>query len=599
MPFFTKESLETLKNRIQIVDALSPYLDLKRAGAAYKALCPFHEERTPSFLIQTGNNHYHCFGCGAHGDAISFYMSHLKMNFNDAVEALAERFSVSLTYEAFSKEAKGPNKTRIKQALQVAADLYHFYLLHSAEGEEALKYLAQRKIDLSFIIHFKFGLAPKNSGILRKVCYAKSFNDELLIEAGLLSKNEEGKTREFFYDRIMIPIQDASGAVIGFTARKYKEETTGGKYINTPETLLFKKSKVLFGIHHSRRRIAKEREAIIVEGQIDALRLIQKGFNLTVAGQGTAFGEGHVKELINLGVHKVTLCLDPDEAGKEATFKIGDLFQKTGIEVKVINLPKGYDPDSFLKEKGTESFINLLEQSQDYLPFAIEHLSKTINISSPAGKNELIRQLSGQIRNWDNPVMIHESLRQLSLLTSTPENILGVGQDYLHTTIVRKSGSIGILDSIDPDRILEGDLVRWMLLCGETHSHLIELVSLNIQEHFFKTPPLRVLFNAYILAYKERKPRDLLSFAIQVHDEEAQQLIAELLQKKVKRDRVEIHLKETIQKLLERHWMEICEEYRIKINNNLLSDEESLSLIKEFNLCKKNPPKIKEVTFNE
>src|SRR5262249_1487277 len=157
-------------------------------------------------------------------------------------------------------------------------------------------------------------------------------------------------------ERITFPICDAAGAVIGFSARKYLETTFGGKYINTPETPLFKKSRVLFGLNFSRRRIAKEKKAIIVEGQIDALRLIKAGFNLTVAGQGTAFGEGHVKELLNLGVSEVFLALDGDEAGREATHKIGNLFQKEGIEVRVVNLPGKSDPDTFLKEKGPEAF---------------------------------------------------------------------------------------------------------------------------------------------------------------------------------------------------------------------------------------------------
>ncbi len=157
--------------------------------------------------------------------------------------------------------------------------------------------------------------------------------------------------------------------MIGFSARKYKEETFGGKYVNTPETPLFKKSRVLFGLNYSRKRIAKERSAIIVEGQIDALRLIAEGFNCTVAGQGTAFGEGHVKELLNLGLNQVYLCLDSDPAGQEAASKIGNLFQKEGVEVKVATLPAGHDPDSFIRQNGLEGMICLLENSIDYLSY--------------------------------------------------------------------------------------------------------------------------------------------------------------------------------------------------------------------------------------
>src|SRR5262249_31718360 len=225
-----------------------------------------------SFVIQKGDSHYHCFGCGAHGDAIQFLMTHLRMSFLEAVESLAERFHVELE-EVETKEHKGPPKALLKDALERAVEFYHFYLLHTIEGHAALEYLYSRGIDLDFIRTFQFGLAPKQAGIFTRVMREQKFTDALLEEAGLLSKG-----REFFSDRITIPIRDAVGAAIGFTARKYKTDTFGGKYINTQETTLFKKSKVLFGLSYSRKTIAKDRKCIVVEGQIDALRLISSGF---------------------------------------------------------------------------------------------------------------------------------------------------------------------------------------------------------------------------------------------------------------------------------------------------------------------------------
>jgi DNA primase len=351
---FTKESLELLRQRIDLAEVLSAHLSLQRSGAAYKALCPFHEEKTPSFVVQKGDTHYHCFGCGAHGDAIAFLMTHVKMGFTEAVESLAERFQVTLEKSEEPQGERGPSKAQLKNALELASDLYHHLLLHSAEGQVALRYLYERGLDLEFIRQFQVGYAPRMPHLLMQYLNSHQIDERIQESAGLVSITQTGRRRDFFSDRITFPIRDALGAVIGFSARKFKEETFGGKYINTSETPLFKKSRVLFGLSYSRARIAKEAKAIIVEGQIDCLRLIHSGFNYAVAGQGTAFGEEHVKELVQLGVKRVYLALDGDHAGQEAASKIGNFFQKRGVDVLVVSLPDGTDPDSVLTERGPE-----------------------------------------------------------------------------------------------------------------------------------------------------------------------------------------------------------------------------------------------------
>ncbi len=593
MPLFSKESLETLKQRIDIVDVLSAHLDLKRTGAAYKALCPFHDEKTPSFTVQKGDSHYHCFGCGAHGDAIQFLMSHLKMNFSDAVESLAQRFHVHLEQVEGPEEKKGPNKAQLKEALEAACRFYHFCLLHTPEGHDALRYLYHRGLDLDFIKHFQIGLAPKTHGLFRKTMHSKGISDENMFDAGLLVQGKEGGWRDFFYDRITFPVHHSTGHVIGFSARKYREETFGGKYVNTPETPLFKKSRVLFGLNYCRRRIAKERKAIIVEGQIDALRLIQTGFDITVAGQGTAFGEGHVKELIALGINQVYLALDQDKAGQEAANKIGNFFQKEGVEVRVVQMPQGSDPDAFLKDKGPEEFKKLLEGSIDYLQFLVGHHSMTININSPAGKNELVQNLSAQIRSWSQPLMIHESLRRLAHLTSVPEDVVGVGQMHVPNIHIRKSASIAF-QAINPDRILESDFLRWLLLAGSNQAKFLALAQVNLNPEQLRDSPSKQIYQSILTGSKEGKPCDLLSLAIQMNDAEAQQMLSDLVQKKINKDRAEEHFIDTVQKILDRNWMQKSEEIKMKIQSGQHSDDEVLELAKQFDEIKRNTPKVKQ-----
>ncbi|WP_068468059.1 DNA primase [Candidatus Protochlamydia phocaeensis] len=592
MPIFNKESLEALKQRVDLVEVLSSHMELKRSGASYKGLCPFHDEKTPSFIVQKGDTHYHCFGCGAHGDAIQFLMNHQKMSFAEAVESLAQRFHVHLEIVDEQEEKRGLNKSLLKTALEAACQFFHYCLLHTAEGHEALAYLYGRGIDLDFIRHFQIGLAPKPAGMFRKVMHARGIKDEALLEAGLLSSNKEGQMREFFSDRIMFPIHHHSSGIIGFSGRKYKEETFGGKYVNTPETPLFKKSRVLFGLNYSRRRIAKERKAIIVEGQIDALRLIQEGLNLTVAGQGTAFGEGHVKELLNLGVNQVFLALDSDHAGQEATSKIGHFFQKEGVEVRVVQMPAGGDPDSFLREKGPEAFLKLLSISTDYLEFLVKHLSKDLNLDSPAAKNELVQKATKLIREWDHPLMVHETLRKLAHLMKVPEEIIGVGQEHLQNIYIKKSASIGT-QTIDPDRILETDLLRWLLLLGQEQTQLVDIVRMNLSKEDFRVNICQKIYEVYRENYENQRSCDLLSLAIDLDDAEGQLVLSDLLQKKVNKERAEQQLIETIQKILDRNWMQRREEIKIRIQSGQCSDEEALELIKQFDELKKHPPRVR------
>lgn len=592
MAIFNKESLESLRQRVDLVEVLSAHLQLKRSGTAYKGLCPFHDEKTPSFVIQKGDTHYHCFGCGAHGDAIQFLMTYQKMTFSEAVESLAQRFQVHLEKIDKKDEPRGPNKIQLKQALESACQFYHFCLLHSQEGHQALTYLYDRGIDLDFIRHFRVGLAPSRSGIFTKIMHEKGVIDDVLVDAGLLAPTKNGKLREFFSDRIVFPIHQASGEVIGFSGRKYKEETFGGKYVNTPETALFKKSRLLYGLYYSRRRIAKEHKAIVVEGQIDALRLIQMGLNLTVAGQGTAFGEDHVRELTHLGVQEVFLALDSDSAGQEAACKIGHLFQKEGVEVRVVALPSGSDPDAFLREKGITAFIDLLQDSPSYLLFLVKHLSRDLNIDSPAAKNHLVQNAAKMIREWDHPLMVHETLRKLAHLLKVPEEMVGVGQERVSNIYIKKSGSVGN-QTIDPDRILETDLLRWLLLMGQESQRIVDLIYANLTVEDLQVAICQKIFSTYRENCTQHRPCDLLSLAIDLDDAEGQLVLSDLVQKKVNRERAEQQLIETIQKILDRNWMQKREMIKRQIQSGECSNEQALELAKAFDALRRQPPKVK------
>jgi DNA primase len=587
MALFTQESLTNLRQRIDLVEVIEPHVDLKRAGAVFKGLCPFHDEKTSSFTVSKGDNHYHCFGCGAHGDAIEFLMEFLKLGFYEAVEQLAQRFGVHLD-RIETGAPKGPPKSQLKEALALAGDFFHLNLLHTSEGHQALKYMYGRGLTLEFIRHFEIGLAPKREALFLKYMEEKGIKTFILKESGLAV--ERRGLRSFFSDRITFPIRDAMGAIIGFSGRKYNEDTFGGKYVNTPETPLFKKSRVLYGLNYCRRDIAKQQQVIIVEGQVDALRLIHAGFTITVAGQGTAFTADHAQELIRLGIRKVFLALDGDEAGEVAATKIGDLFQREGIEVVVLPIPSGSDPDTLLNEEGPDRFAEILEKGKDYLTFLVEHHSRFLDASSPAGKTELVATLTKQIRGWSQEVMVHESLKRLASLLQVPEEIIGIDHRQGPVSYIRQSGSVGGLTGfgVDPNRVLEGDALRWLLVTSRKKPELAKVLRDNLKEEDFKVTHCRGLFRAMTEAGDNL---DTLTLASTI-DEEGQVVLAEVLDKKINPERAEQQVVETVQKILERNWMLERDAIHQKIKVGGKTDEEMTDLLKAFGELQKNRPKV-------
>ena len=583
MPLYTKDSLDLLRQRIDLVDVIGSHIPLKRSGSSYKALCPFHEEKSPSFIVQRADTHYHCFGCGAHGDAIAFLMNYQRLGFVEAIESLADRFGVALE-RSLQREETGPSKTLLRDALDLASQFYHFLLLYSEEGLEALNYLYERGIDLEFIHRFQVGYAPNYRKAVQKFLHSKGFSDQVLEKAGLVSISDQGYQRDFFYERITFPIRDAMGRVIGFSARQFKEGGFGGKYVNTQETPLFKKSHVLFGLSYCRRTIMKEKKAMIVEGQIDCLRLIEQGFDWTVAGQGTAFGEGQAEELVQLGIQTVYLALDADRAGEEAAVKIGDIFQKKGVEVWVVQLPEGKDPDLLLRLKGAAFFQECLKKPLDYLTFLVQKFSRTIRIDTPAGKHQLAEQLIQQIRSWGRPVLVHESLQKLADLLKLPPHVIQ-GSSMPQVTF-HHQGRIQ-QDYVDADKILETDLLRLLFLSGQLAPKLIDVARRNVLPETLKIPTCRRLYELALAGNA-----DLLSCAGGLEKEDEGALVAEMMQRKINLDKAEALLQSTLKRILERNWLEERERIKLALHSGSLSEDEAYALAKQFDALKRQVPQV-------
>ncbi len=576
---YNADSLAALRRRIHLVEMLQSHLELKRAGAVYRALCPFHDEKSPSFMVKAGDSHFHCFGCGAHGDGIDFLMRFLGLSFSQAVEMLAERLGVHLEKQKSSgeKELKGSSRRRLKECLTAAAHFYNFWLLASQEGQTARQYLQSREIDESFIERFQLGLAPLRGDVLHRYLRDKGFGDKELKLAGLLK--ESG--RDFFSRRILFPIADPLGNTIAFSGRKFVEETFGGKYINSPDTPLFHKSHVLYGLSECRRQMAKERRAVIVEGQLDALRLLHAGFGLACAPLGTAFAEGHAQQLQKLGVNTVILALDGDEAGHLAAVKAGHHCLKLALDVRVVKMPKGLDPDNLIRNEGITAFEKLVDEALDFIDYLFERAGDW-SLMAPAAKQSFLDATAEEIRQWQHPVLVHESLRRLAYLANIPQSALLSSHLKKRLSPKRKiaadSDAPDGVKPLEPERAMEGELIASLLQLAQINgkSHWFSSVKTALPANALRVSSVAKCYRHIIKSHEEGMSISLSALMQRFDDNEVIRLLQEIGERKATPERAEQQLKSSVLAILRRNWMMEREAIKREIQSGALSDEAAM-----------------------
>lgn len=364
-------TLEEIKARVDLADLVASYgVQVKHAGSTLKACCPFHNEKTPSFVIDRVKGFYHCFGCGESGDAIKFVQKIEGATFVDAVKKLAEQCGIKL--EERKADPEEGKRKRLYALMGELAQFYHHCLLEMKEAESARQYLQKRALGRKVCEDFVIGYAPTGMSALLAWAEKAGYTPEELESAGVIRRGETPGDRGYhrFAGRLMFTIKDKGGRVVAFSGRQLVEKKHAGKYVNSPETLIFKKSHVLFAFEKAAANIAKSphREAIVCEGQIDTIRLHISGFPIAVASQGTAFTEEHVK-LLKTVADSVVLVFDDDAAGHKATIRTARLFLAAGIPVRTVSLPDGDDPDSYLRTKGATAFQSLLDSAQSIVAF--------------------------------------------------------------------------------------------------------------------------------------------------------------------------------------------------------------------------------------
>jgi len=390
--------INDLIDRVDIVDVIGARVDLKRAGANHKGLCPFHNEKTPSFSVNRDKQFYHCFGCEAHGTAIGFLMEYDGLTFPEAVESLAAMVGVEVPRE----RGGGPQRdnTALYEVLEAADARFRGWLRSREDAAAAVAYLKGRDVTGEVARDFGIGLAPEGWDRLKEALSA--FGEERLIAAGLLIRNERGRVYDRFRERIVFPIRDTRGRVIGFGGRVYGDGEP--KYLNSPETDVFHKGRELYGLYEARKTNRRLESVVVVEGYMDVVALAQHGITNAVATLGTAIGQAHFESLYR-HVNLVVCCFDGDDAGRNAAWKAVDAafpVLSGTRQLKFVFLPEGEDPDTVVRSGGREHFQGLVDRAQPVVDYFLNHLEEGLDLDQADGRrllSELARQHVGRLPN--------------------------------------------------------------------------------------------------------------------------------------------------------------------------------------------------------
>ncbi len=472
--------VDQIQSLNDIVEIISGYLPLKRAGRNFKANCPFHNEKTPSFIVNPDKQIFHCFGCGVGGDVFSFLMKYEQMNFPEALKRLAERVHITLPESKQSSPRERSLIDRIYQICAAASEFYHANLKHAELGKQARAYLTKREFSAQDIETFHIGFALSEWRTLYEFLSKKGFQDEELVRSGLILRSAQGSRYDLFRNRIIFPILNAQGKVVAFGGRVMGDEMP--KYLNSPETPIFRKRKEMYCLHLAKRAIATSEEVrriLIVEGYLDCIRLYSNGFQNVVATLGTSLTQEHVQTLKRYADEAVVV-FDGDKAGEAASLRGLEIFLEEGMAVKVLCLPKGFDPDDFIRSKGREAMLELLTKSQDVFDFKLQVLLARYNKADSMGLLKITSEFLDTFAKIKSPVLVDRYLKKLAVT-------LGVEEGSLRSELNKLKSRQGALKSTHPEAKLE--VVR-----VEKSEPQIEKLLLSLMIHY--PPYIRIFLDS-------------------------------------------------------------------------------------------------------
>lgn len=410
---------EALIDQIQaandIIDVISQIVPLKKAGQNFKGVCPFHQEKTPSFMVNPAKQIFHCFGCGVGGNVFAFLMKYENLNFPEALHQLADRAHITLPKMTYGKGDNSSDIETLYKIYQLAAEFYHALYLHPERGKTARNYFNQRGFSEDLAKEFQLGWAPLGEWkLLFEYLSKKGFSEPLLLRSGLIQKSPtKGTCYDMFRGRLLFPIRNLQGKIVGFGGRILGQED-GPKYLNSPENPIFHKRKELFGLYLAKKFISQDKPRIlIVEGYMDFLGLYAAGFKMTAATLGTALGPDHVQVLKRFAEEAIVVY-DGDKAGEAASLRGLEIFLEGGMNVRLIRMPEGYDPDDFVKEKGPEAFQALLDSAKTFFDYKLESALSRYNRKDPVGIVKLTDEFLETLVKIKQPILLDHYLRRLA-----------------------------------------------------------------------------------------------------------------------------------------------------------------------------------------
>ncbi len=482
--------VEQIKDRLDIVEFIRQYVPgLKRAGKTYKACCPFHKEKTPSFTCSSEKGLFYCFGCQEGGDIFAFLMKMENLTFREAVEKLAAQ--AGLEYQPQTLTAEEQRRAGVRKVLDFARSYYHKLLL-SVAGSNARAYVKSRNLTQETCKHFELGLSPA-AGVLLREAKQAGYTESDLKEAGLCVQTDYG-LREYFRHRLMFPIWNQRGDTVGFGGRILGEGEP--KYLNSPETVLFTKSHVLYGLNFAGPAIRKYGRAVLLEGYMDVIGCHQAGVEYTVAPLGTSLTAEHAK-LLKRYTQNVIVLFDPDEAGLKAALRGALILMEEGLFVQVSSLPDGLDPDEYIAQYGKESFEQILDGAQELISFALaRQLDLYEQPLTPQAKTTIVSELVQIIAKQPDPIVKREWVKHVA-------EVLGIEEPLVLQRLSQVQRRTPIVPSAQPAQAPrattpEEDLLAWML---RSPQHIVLGAALTEQD--FSTPASWQIFQALVKAWTE------------------------------------------------------------------------------------------------
>ncbi len=584
--FIPNQLLDKILLQCDIVEIIQSYFPLKRSGRNLKALCPFHTEKTPSFMVSPEKQIYKCFGCGKGGNVFHFLMEKEHIGFYEAVKIVADKLHIQLPTKRDQYADRKFNKEDLYAAISFALSFYHKNLINEKIGKKALDYFKNRGIKKESIEKFKLGYAPSGWDSLLSVAKKKNYSIDILEIGGLILKSETSESYyDRFRDRIIFPIFDPQGKTIGFSGRVLDDSLP--KYINSPETPLFNKSSILYGINFSREKILQQKKAIVCEGPIDFITAFQAGIQNVVASQGTSFTTQQAR-LLKRYTTEAIFAFDSDTAGQKATIRSFDPLVENGLDVKVAIIPAGYDPDKLIREKGPAQFKKIIDSAIDLLDFHHDFLRKEYDDKTDIGKLKIASEILVSIKKVPSPILQDERIRKLANKMNIREEILRLEAKKIRGDYTPFAEKVNL--GLKREFSAEKEMIGYFL----NYAEVVQLAKEKLSPDDFRDLTCREIMKimfALTQKNKELKAEQVLS---RVQDADQSKLITQIMLQWNSVEKPVEAADELIQKILEPKKLDRMKQLKKIIDESSKTGKQIDSAIfEEYTNLKKSTQKIK------